>query len=87
MALAARLLPCGSVAKVFSVAGSRGGRTSTTRATMRAGSQLPACFAHPSETWDGLTLGRETFPTWKEGYATSHTYSACLLPGEGNVLA
>lgn len=44
------------------------------KASMRAGSRLPACLAHPSETWDGLTLGWETSPTWKESYATSHTY-------------
>lgn len=56
VALAARLLPCGSVARVFSVTESRGCRPFTTQASMRAGSQFPACLAHPSETWDVLTL-------------------------------
>lgn len=50
---------------VFSVTESLGCRSFTTHASMRAGSQFPACFAHPSETWDGLTLGWGTFPTWK----------------------
>lgn len=59
--------------------GGRGCRASTTQASMRAGSQFPACLAHPSETWDVLTLGWETFPTWKDSYATFHIHLPSVL--------
>lgn len=44
----------------------------------KAGSLFPACFAHLSETWDGLTLGSGTSSIWKGSYATSRTCIAFL---------